>query len=132
MADFPYVSLCGPERNFIRCDDLPIVFTKITQIEERNKGKQEDWFSYAHTDRLMVPFEPTKIFMDTASGRVYHPAPEKAGGIGLVRFKIAIELSSFFKFENGEEHPPTHFEWKGKAYVLETEWHKDKILKDDI
>lgn len=24
---FPYLSLCGRERNFIRCDDLPIVYT---------------------------------------------------------------------------------------------------------
>ena len=25
--EFPYVSLCGKERNFVRCDDVPIVFT---------------------------------------------------------------------------------------------------------
>lgn len=28
-ADFPYVSPCGPETNYIRCDDLPIVFTHL-------------------------------------------------------------------------------------------------------
>jgi len=27
---FPYVSLCGRERNYVRCEDLPIVFTHIT------------------------------------------------------------------------------------------------------
>ena len=28
--DFPYLSLCGKERNFVRCDDIsPIVFTEI-------------------------------------------------------------------------------------------------------
>ena len=27
--DFPYLSLCGKERNFVRCDDLPIVFTEV-------------------------------------------------------------------------------------------------------
>lgn len=26
---FPFVSVCGRERNFIRCDDLPIVFTHV-------------------------------------------------------------------------------------------------------
>lgn len=27
--DFPYLSVCGRERNYIRCDDLPIVFTHV-------------------------------------------------------------------------------------------------------
>lgn len=27
--DFPYLSLCGKERNYVRCDDLPIVFTHV-------------------------------------------------------------------------------------------------------
>lgn len=27
--EFPYISLCGIERNYIRCDDLPIVFTEV-------------------------------------------------------------------------------------------------------
>ena len=28
-GDFPYVSPCGPETNYIRCDDLPVVFTHL-------------------------------------------------------------------------------------------------------
>lgn len=27
--EFPYLSICGRERNFIRCDDFPIVFKEI-------------------------------------------------------------------------------------------------------
>uniref|UniRef100_A0A0N7ZA47 Uncharacterized protein n=1 Tax=Scylla olivacea TaxID=85551 RepID=A0A0N7ZA47_SCYOL len=27
--DFPFLSLCGRERNYIRCDDLPLVFTHL-------------------------------------------------------------------------------------------------------
>lgn len=27
--DFPYVSPCGPEMNYIRCDDVPVVFTHL-------------------------------------------------------------------------------------------------------
>lgn len=27
--EFPYISLCGVERNYVRCDDLPIVFTDV-------------------------------------------------------------------------------------------------------
>lgn len=27
--EFPFLSLCGRERNYIRCDDLPLVFTHL-------------------------------------------------------------------------------------------------------
>lgn len=29
LDTFPFISLCGVERNYIRCDDLPIVYTHI-------------------------------------------------------------------------------------------------------
>lgn len=32
--DFPYVSPCGRERNYIRCDDTPIVFTHVINKPE--------------------------------------------------------------------------------------------------
>ncbi|CAK9799232.1 UPF0598 protein C8orf82 homolog [Anthophora quadrimaculata] len=128
--DFPYVSFCGPERNFVRCDDLPIVFTKIIQKENSETGKNEDWFGYAHAEELlMVPFEPEKLYMNVESGRVYHPAPERTGGIGLVRSKIAIELSTLFNFEKGEENGPTHVFWNDKKYAVNTEWCKNKVLQ---
>ncbi|XP_076375111.1 UPF0598 protein CG30010 isoform X2 [Megalopta genalis] len=116
MEDFPYISLCGRERNFVRCDDLPVVFTKILQKQDNETGKE-------------VPFEPGKLYMNIRTGRVYHPAPERVGGIGLVRSKIAIELSTLFKFEKGEDHGPTHFLWKDERYLLDSEWCKDKVLQ---
>lgn len=76
-----------------------------------------------------MPFEPEKLYMNIESGRVYHPAPERAGAIGLVRSKIAIDLSPLFHFEKGEECSPTHFTWKNKRYSLESEWCKDKITQ---
>lgn len=118
-AEFPYLSICGKERNYIRCDDYPIVFTHILQ-------KPEGQYSLAHNhagDLLAIKFEPQKIFMLPETGRVYHPAHEKAGSIGLVRSKLAIEFSSQFKFQNGEENPPTHFTFKGKTYELATDWY---------
>nr|XP_033342328.1 UPF0598 protein CG30010 isoform X4 [Megalopta genalis] len=130
MEDFPYISLCGRERNFVRCDDLPVVFTKILQKQDNETGKEVDWFGYAHAEEfLMVPFEPGKLYMNIRTGRVYHPAPERVGGIGLVRSKIAIELSTLFKFEKGEDHGPTHFLWKDERYLLDSEWCKDKVLQ---
>lgn len=66
--------------------------------------------------------------MNIKTGRVYHPAPDKVGGIGLVRSKLAIEFSASFTFKNGEENGPTHFTWKDMIYKLDTDWYKDKLL----
>lgn len=34
--EFPFVSPCGRERNFIRCDDTPIVYTHVVSSPEGN------------------------------------------------------------------------------------------------
>ncbi|XP_017761471.1 PREDICTED: UPF0598 protein CG30010 [Eufriesea mexicana] len=130
IEDFPYVSLCGPERNFVRCDDLPIVFTKVFQKKNSETGKIEDWFGYAHAEELlMIPFQPDKLHMNVQSGRLYHPAPEKVGGVGLVRSKTAIEISTLFNFEKGEENGPTHIFWNNRKYILDCNWYKNKIIQ---
>lgn len=116
--EFPYLSICGKERNFIRCDDYPIVFTHV--LEKSN----EYHLAHNHAGELLtIKFEPRKIFMLPESGRVYHPAPERAGSIGLVRSKLAIEFSSKFKFANGEENPPTQFTFNENMFDLETDWY---------
>ena len=54
-----------------------------------------------------------------SSGRVYHPAPEKAGGVGLIKSSIAIELSKSFEFASDDETlAPTHFTWRNTRYTL--------------
>ncbi|KAJ6632967.1 UPF0598 protein [Pseudolycoriella hygida] len=118
QIDFPYLSVCGRERNYIRCDDLPIVFTHVVVTSE----EQIEKLSYAHAGELLtLPFEPNKIFMSPTSGRVYHPADTKHGSIGLIRSKLAIEFSKHFEFENDEE-APTHFTWNGVRYKLDNSW----------
>lgn len=112
---FPFISLCGRERNFIRCDDLPIVYTHLL-----NEG-QDLTFGYAG-DKLVYSFQPELLYMDPETGRVYHPAEEKYEKIGLIRSKLAIELSKGFHFEEGDDRPPTHFEWKGKRIELRKDW----------
>lgn len=112
-SNFPFISLCGRERNFIRCDDLPIVYTHILDSDRIS-------FGYAG-DKLVEPFEPQHLYM-SKSGRVYHPASEKYEGIGLIRSKLAIELSKDFEFGKGEDQPPTHFIWNGQRIELDTSW----------
>ena len=66
--------------------------------------------------------------MSVKSGRVYHPASPKLGGVGLVRSKLAIEFSTYFGFENGEENDPTNFNWNNKLYKLDNQWHVSTVL----
>ncbi|XP_064542522.1 UPF0598 protein CG30010 [Drosophila montana] len=120
--DFPYISLCGRERNYVRCDDTPIVFTD--QLK-KDACEVSDVLTYAHGGPdLSVPFEPQKLYMHPKSGRVYHPAWSKVGGIGLVRSKLAIELSQNFVFAD-DGKSPTHFNWNGTQLKLENEWIKN-------
>lgn len=112
--EFPYLSPCGRERNFIRCDDKPIVYTHLI---ESDSG--ETLLSFGGAGNAMTTeFLPSRICMLPNTGRVYHPAPAKVGGIGLIKSSLAIELSKYFEFENGEDNPPTLFTWKGEKLQL--------------
>ncbi|XP_041375541.1 UPF0598 protein CG30010-like [Gigantopelta aegis] len=118
-TEFPYLSPCGRERNFIRCDDRPIVYTSIIPSDDSNTP---DRLSYGGAGELLtIPFEPHKVCMLTHSGRIYYPAQPKQGDVGLIKSNMAIELSKYFDFENGEMNPPTHFTWKGVRHTLSNE-----------
>ncbi|KAG8180124.1 hypothetical protein JTE90_012139 [Oedothorax gibbosus] len=120
--DFPFFSPCGNEKNFVRCDDLPIVFTHILEVKQG--VKQVDYLSYGHTgDMLKVKFEPEKICMLPETGRVYHTGPEATGGVGLIKSSLAIDLSQNFLYKNKEDthEMPTYFMWKDKKYSLTNE-----------
>lgn len=118
--EFPYISLCGHERNYIRCDDQPIVFTQVIVSDDPD---QSDRLSYGGAgDKLTITFEPWKVCMLPWTGRIYHPGPGRAGGVGLIKSSLAIEWSRQFEFgPDGEYTPPTHFTWKGKKYELTNE-----------
>ncbi|XP_029355193.1 UPF0598 protein C8orf82 homolog [Echeneis naucrates] len=124
--DFPFLSLCGRERNFLRCDDQPVVFTHLLQNPAGPEGSATDreLLSYCGgAEKLSVPFQPEALYMHPVSGRVYHPCPERSGGVGLVRSALAIELSSFFVYtpEQGQSGQPTHFLWGGQKHILTNE-----------
>ncbi|KAM5157710.1 UPF0598 protein C8orf82 homolog [Mantella aurantiaca] len=118
-AEFPYISPCGGEHNYIRCEDRPIVFTHL--LTDESSGLQR--LSYCGGgDQLAVPFEPERLAMLPDNGRVYHPAPERSGGVGLVKSALAYELSPCFEFTGGSNSgTPSHFHWGGKRYRLTNE-----------
>ncbi|XP_028823715.1 UPF0598 protein C8orf82 homolog [Denticeps clupeoides] len=111
--DFPFLSLCGRERNFLRCDDLPVVFTHLLA------GAGPERLSYCGGGpKLNVPFRPESLFIQPINGRLYHPGPQSGGGIGLVRSSLAYQLSGHFLYDNGI---PTHFTWAGQRHRLTNE-----------
>lgn len=116
-AEFPFLSRCGYERNYIQVDDCPIVYTHV--IGSR--------ISYNYGGELMaVQFEPAQICMCPRTGRVYYPTIERYGELALVRSKLAIELSKHFVFDkkrpegkqDGLLVEPVAIEWDGKRYEL--------------
>lgn len=81
-------------------------------------------FCHNHAgDLLKVPFQPNKIYMCPESGRIYHPAPDHIGSIGLIQSKLAIEFSKLFTFKDVQsETEPTHFTWNEIKYELDQDW----------
>lgn len=118
--EFPYLSPCGRERNYIRCDDVPVVFTHFLPRGDLDSLHFLSWGGAG--DRMTVDFDPSKICMLPSTGRVYHPAPVfPSRPLGLIKSSLAIEMSKDFEFEGGEDLPPTHFNWIGVRYKLTNE-----------
>ncbi|NXT34100.1 CH082 protein, partial [Pelecanoides urinatrix] len=113
-AEFPFLSLCGGERNFLRCEDRPVVFTEILP----GSGGIHLLSYCGGGRRLTVPFQPARLAVLPENGRLYHPAPARAGGLGLVRSALALELSPRFRFGRGAARTPTHFCWGGRRHRL--------------
>ncbi|XP_006162508.2 UPF0598 protein C8orf82 homolog [Tupaia chinensis] len=112
-ASFPFLSPCGRERNFLRCEDRPVVFTHLLVAGHGTR------VSYCGGgEALAVPFEPARLLPLAANGRLYHPAPERAGGVGLVRSALAFELSACFEYEPDAPALPSHVRWQGRRLAL--------------
>ncbi|XP_028299696.1 UPF0598 protein C8orf82 homolog [Gouania willdenowi] len=124
QEDFPFLSLCGRERNFLRCDDRPVVFTHLLPGGGGEGGASQELLSYCGgAEQLRAPFCPQALYMNPFTGRLYHPCSQREGGVGLVRSALAIELSSCFVYgsEDGQSGRPTHFIWKGQTHTLTNE-----------
>ena len=133
-TQFPYVSPCGRETNYVRCDDVPVVFTHLLSSNGQvvqdiaqyctSSSEEQALLSYGGSGHLLtIPFQPNHLLMFPASGRVYHPGPEKTGGVGLVKSSLAIELSPHFRYgePSGREpaQQPEGFFWKGHTHKLD-------------
>lgn len=141
--EFPYVSLCGIERNFIRCDDVPIVFTHIVPNNSEPSNNQQPFNLVIAYSDLLYPFIPESLYMLPESisdvnegdeeedilkhgGRIYHQADDRFGGYGLIRSTLAQEIGNYFTLD--EKRLPVAFKWKGESYQLSNQL-AEKIRK---
>ena len=78
--EYPFISLCGREKNYVRADDTPVVFKRLTdnKLEFGNS--------------LTVDFSRENLRF-SADGILYHVAP--VGGIGRLSSQVVMELSKF-------------------------------------
>jgi len=117
--EFRFLSLCGKERNFIRCEDRPIVFHN-SKILPTPSGESWHLLHNHAGDKLAALFQPRLVTMVPSTGRVYHPGPKGSGGVGLVADRLSILWTEEqrFIFGNGEEQPPTAFIWEEEEIPL--------------
>ena len=135
--------MCGIERNFIRCDDVPIVFTHIVPSQASDAAHPFN-LVIAYSE-LVYPFMPESLYMlpesinqDTKEleegegilkhgGRIYHKADDRFGGFGLIRSTLAQEIGNNFVLD--DKRLPIMFRWKdGRTYKLSNEL-ADKMRK---
>ncbi|XP_032298493.1 UPF0598 protein C8orf82 homolog, partial [Coturnix japonica] len=113
VDSFPFVSHCGPERNYVRCQDLPIVFNGVLE------GDKGPLLSYNWGGRsLTTPFLPHTLTYWAHNGRVYHPGPKGGGGVGLVTSALVELWGDGFRYGAGDGESPTHLVWGGRSYEL--------------
>ena len=100
LAEFPWLSICGRERNYIKASRTPIVFRELDDNQE---------LTYAGS--LAVPFQPDKLAL--VNGELYHPSPNESTELSLVQTNLASQLFECFS-EDG-----LHFRWKGETFPVE-------------
>mmetsp|Transcript_15882 Transcript_15882/g.36496 ORF Transcript_15882/g.36496 Transcript_15882/m.36496 type:complete len:169 (-) Transcript_15882:2047-2553(-) len=103
VKDYPFVSPCGVERNYVRPADLPIVFHTL----------HLDTLVFGAT--LKQPFSPSQLALSPLTGRLYHGlvADTKLTPLhkhptelqfGLVRSSVAVVLSEHMEPAGDEEN----------------------------
>ncbi|RNA02831.1 hypothetical protein BpHYR1_053473 [Brachionus plicatilis] len=69
--EFPYVSLSGSERNYLRCNDLPFV---ITYLDEKNDLLHLNQINSAH---WLFHFDPKRLCHNPQNERLYYLFEDK-------------------------------------------------------
>ncbi|GMT00357.1 hypothetical protein PENTCL1PPCAC_22531, partial [Pristionchus entomophagus] len=105
--EFPFMSRCGIECNYLRCDDRPLVFTRLKREGDEDK-------LLIGESSLQITFEPSSLLLGS-NGRLYHPSRLD---LALLTSKLADELFPHCRFD--ENARAVEIEWRGKKYPIES------------
>lgn len=87
FEEYPFLSPCGKEKNYVKCADVPLVFHTLAESDDGPTGEV-----LVYGAQLEVPFDPAQLCL-SPRGRMYHPAAgTQLGGLGLVHTHLASEL----------------------------------------
>lgn len=99
--DYPYVSPCGIEMNYVRPADLAICFHSLRETSRDNSGCVSKELCFGGT--LTQPFSPGMLAISKRTGRIYHslscnnefPTQLHKGEqeYGLLKSSLAVEIS---------------------------------------
>jgi len=113
-SEFPFVSPCGKELNYVKPADCPIVFHTLLLDHSSESPEKNAQLLYAHD--LAVPFRPEEVFSLSASGRLYHPAPKS--GVGLISSGVGCELGEHMIEESGILELGSTLVWDNKKFTI--------------
>ena len=91
--EYPFISPCGKEMNFIKCADTPLVFQEL----------KVDTLIYS--PGLSVPFQPSSLRVSPTTGRLYHAAPvsRKSKGYAVLKSHLGIQISQYLEDDPSAE-----------------------------
>ncbi|EQC33346.1 hypothetical protein SDRG_09322 [Saprolegnia diclina VS20] len=100
FLEYPYRSPCGPEMNYIKAADTPIVVTELQKHEAQ-------WLLRTNADpEADVPFAPSSLAISASTGRLYHWTESKyVQGYSLVRSQVAVDIANFISFPESPDAP---------------------------
>lgn len=91
--EYPFVSKCGKEINFVRPADKPIVFHTLQKNHDDNLN---EW-RLCHSGTMSQSFQYDQLAISRKSNRMYHKLMDKQNiddnKFGLLKSTIAIALS---------------------------------------
>lgn len=92
--EYPYISPCGKEMNFVRSAGAPVVFRKL----EENR-------SLVYAGSLTQPWEPMNLRIGS-DDQLYHPSPM---GPGRISPDLLLQWEPYFLPESGSIAPEGPF-----------------------
>ena len=106
--DYPWVSMCMGEHNFVSAAATPIVFQELRTVAQHRAARRSRRSRDADADadgdeknallvygsRLVLPFQPDALRWDESSGRLFHPVPDVHGipnDLAMVRGSLVMQ-----------------------------------------